>query len=170
MSYHPEVPDILGLVGIREGHDKQVQTELIDNREVFDMLPDSIVKMLREPRFQIKTSDWVDASFDAGSEHQGRGILTDAASLAIPVDWENMVGLDKEAQWAVKMLQRAIIEAPKHYVHFVPGELLFFSNRRTVHARTPYKDLRFDGSDRVLNRAYFRKDWSAEERKTRMIY
>jgi hypothetical protein len=154
-------------VGVREGNDKQVQTELIDNREVFDMLPESIVSMLREPRFQIKTSDWVDASFDVGKH--GRGILTDAASLAIPVDWENMVGLDKEAEWAVKMLQRAIDEAPKHYVHFVPGDLLFFSNRRTVHARTPYIDLRYDGTDRVLNRAYFRKDWTAEERETRMI-
>jgi L-asparagine oxygenase len=167
MSYHPEAPDILGLVGVREGNDKQLQTELIDNREVFDMLPDSIVSMLREPRFQIKTSDWVDLSFDVGQH--GRGILTDAASLAIPVDWENMVGLDNEAEWAIKMLQRAINEAPKNYVHFVPGDLLFFSNRRTVHARTPYVDLRYDGTDRVLNRAYFRKDWTPEERKTRMI-
>ena len=168
MSYHPRAPDILGLVSVREGHDHDVQTELIDNRQVLDMLPDSIVAMLREPRFRIKTSDWVDASFQDTKQH-GRGILTGAASLAIPVDWENMVGLDKEAEWAVQMLQRAILEAPKHYVHGVPGDLLFFNNKRTVHARTPYTDLRYDGGDRVLTRAYFRKDMTKEERQTRMI-
>jgi hypothetical protein len=47
-----------GLVGIREGHDRVVKTELIDNREVFGTSPRSIVDMLREPRFHIKTSDW----------------------------------------------------------------------------------------------------------------
>jgi alpha-ketoglutarate-dependent taurine dioxygenase len=176
MSYHPKAPDILGLVSVREGHDHDVQTELIDNRKVLEMLPDSIVAMLREPRFRIKTSDWVDtnASIQKSSDDGNtRGILTGAASLAIPVDWENLVGLDSEADWAVQMLQRAILEAPKHYIHFVPGDLLFFNNKRTVHARTPYTDLRYDGGDRVLSRAYFisRKDsiMTMEERQTRMM-
>ena len=172
MSYHPEAPDILGLVSIREGHDRQVQTELIDNREILETLPRSIVDMLREPRFEIKTSDWVDAGYHqrSGKEKQvGTPILTGAASLAVPVEWENMVGLDQEASWAVQMLQRAILEAPKHYVHFVPGDLLLFNNKRTLHARTPYVDLRFDGGDRVLSRAYFRKELTDGERRSRII-
>ncbi|KAI2512715.1 taurine catabolism dioxygenase [Fragilaria crotonensis] len=173
MSYHPEAPDILGLVSIREGHDHQVQTELIDNREILETLPHSIVDMLREPRFEIKTSDWVDASYHDLQKNDekkvGTPILTGAASLAIPVEWENMVGLDREADWAIQMLQRAILEAPKHYVHFVPGDLLLFNNKRTLHARTPYVDLRFDGGDRVLSRAYFRKEVSDKQRITRMI-
>ena len=173
MSYHPEAPDILGLVSVREGHDRQVQTELIDNREILETLPHSIVDMLREPRFEIKTSDWVDASYhDRRNKEEkkvGAPILTGAASLAIPVEWENMVGLDREADWAIQMLQRAILEAPKQYVHFVPGDLLLFNNKRTLHARTPYVDLRFDGGDRVLSRAYFRNVVSDEQRRTRMI-
>ena len=172
MSYHPEAPDILGLVSIREGHDRQVQTELIDNREILETLPRSIVDLLRQARFEIKTSDWVDASYHEPKSKNakvGTPILTGAASLAIPVEWENMVGLDQEASWAVQMLQRAILEAPKHYVHFVPGDLLLFNNKRTVHARTPYVDLRFDGGDRVLARAYFRKEVTDTERLTRII-
>jgi L-asparagine oxygenase len=168
MSYHPRAPDILGLVGIREGHDRVVKTELIDNREILETLPRSIVDMLREPRFHIKTSDWVDASYQ-NDNHHGIPILTGAASLAIPVEWQTLVGLDREAEWAVKMLQRAITEGPKHYVHFLPGDLLLFSNKRTLHARTPYTDLKYDGGDRVLSRAYFRKDMTVEERNTRII-
>lgn len=168
MSYHPKVLDILGLVSIREGYDTQVQTELLDNRATLSMLPEDVVSLLREPRFQIKTSDWVDASWQVAAG-EGRPILLDSASLAIPVDWENMVGLDPDAEFAVQLLQQAIQEAPKQFIHFVPGDLLLFNNRRVVHARTPYTDLRFDGGDRVLNRAYFRKDMSLEERKSRII-
>jgi hypothetical protein len=46
MSYHPEAPDILGLINLREGHDRQLRTELIDNREILETLPDTIVAML----------------------------------------------------------------------------------------------------------------------------
>jgi L-asparagine oxygenase len=167
MSYHPQPPDVLGLVCVREGHDKNVNTELVDNREVFELLPDEVIELLRESRFQIKTSAWVDASWDVGNN--GRGILSHDSSIALPVDWENMVGLDEEAQAAVELLKEAILAAPKHFVHFVPGDLLLFANRRTVHARTPYADLRFDGGDRVLDRSYFRKELSSEQRRTRLI-
>jgi len=174
MSY-TEAPDILGLVCVREGHDTEVQTELIDNRELLETLPDSVVSLLREPRFKIKTSSWVDA--DAHEESSGntidndrRSILSDAASVALPVDWENMIGLDPSAQNAVTRLQHAIqSEAPKHYIHFVEGDMLLFSNVRSVHARTPYNDLRFDGMDRVMYRSYFKKSLTNQQRRTRMI-
>jgi hypothetical protein len=80
-----------------------------------------------------------------------------------------MKGLDSDAPWAVQMLQRAILEAPKHFVHFIPGDLLLFNNKRTLHARTPYLDLRYDGGDRVLSCSYCRQDLSEEERQTRVI-
>jgi L-asparagine oxygenase len=166
MSYHPKPPDILGLVNVREGHDRQLTTELVDNRGVLETLPASVVSLLRKPRFLVQTSEWVDASFQTS---HGIPLLTEDFSLAIPVEWKNMVGLDKEAEWAVQMLQRAILEAPVHHVHFVPGDLLLFNNKRVVHARTPYRDLRFDGGDRVLTRSYFRKILNDEEQKTRLI-
>eukprot|EP00548_Thalassiothrix_antarctica_P005554 CAMPEP_0194133170 /NCGR_PEP_ID=MMETSP0152-20130528/3455_1 /TAXON_ID=1049557 /ORGANISM="Thalassiothrix antarctica, Strain L6-D1" /LENGTH=433 /DNA_ID=CAMNT_0038828437 /DNA_START=196 /DNA_END=1497 /DNA_ORIENTATION=- len=171
MSY-TEPPDVLGLVCVREGHDTEVQTELIDNRELFETLPESVVSLLRESRFQIKTSEWVDTSESGGNivNNDRRPILADAASLALPVDWENMIGLDPSAQDAVARLQHAIqSEAPKHYIHFAEGDMLLFSNVRVVHARTPYKDLRFDGMDRVMYRSYFKKSLTKQQRHRRMV-
>lgn len=168
MSYHHKAPDILGLVCVREGHDRQVSTEIVDNRDAFNLLPTAILNILREPRFQIKTSEWVDPSWSAAG-NSSRPIVDDATSIHLSVDWENMVGLDEDAQTALEAMKNAIVNAPKHYIHFVPGDLLLFSNRRVVHARTPYTDLRFDGGDRVLNRAYFLKNLSPEDHLTRII-
>jgi len=166
MSYQDHIPDILGLYCLREGHDKDVWTTLVDVREIIAQLPDDVVKVLREPRFRIQTSDWVDASFSA--DDQGRAIL-DGYSLHLPVHWENMIGLDSEAKSALALLQEAIVAAEPHKVHFEEGVLVFFNNQRVVHGRTPYTDLRFDGGDRVVNRAYFRGELTEEEERTRLI-
>ena len=166
MSYQDNIPDILGLYCLREGHDKGVWTTLIDVREIILQLPDDIVSVLRQPRFQIRTSDWVATSWSATS--QGRPML-EGYSLHLPVHWENMVGLDNESQWALALMQEAILKAEPHKVHFEPGDLVFFNNQRMVHGRTPYTDLKYDGGDRVLNRAYFRRDLTPKEEETRMI-
>jgi hypothetical protein len=166
MSYQDRIPDILGLVCLREGHDTNVWTTLLDVREIIARLPEDIVEILRQPRFRIHTSDWVDASW-SGSD-QGRPMLSDY-SLHLPVKWENMIGLDDEATSALALLQKAIVTTEPHKVHFESGMLLLFNNQRMVHGRTPYNDLRFDGGDRVVNRAYFRGELTPEEERTRMI-
>lgn len=170
MSYHKAAPDILGLVCVREGHDRHVNTELVDNREVFSLLPSDVLETLKQPRFEIKTSGWVDPSqLKTTDSSNGRSLVSKRGAIHLPVDWDNMVGLDKEAQHAVELLKRAIDQAPKHDVHFVPGDLLFFSNQRTIHSRTPYTDLRFDGGDRVLIRAYFLSEMTADQSRTRIL-
>ena len=166
MSYQDSPPDILGLYCLREGHDTNVYTTLVDVREIIAQLPPDIVEILRQQRFHIQTSDWVDAS--SIQVQQGRAIL-EGYSLHLPVHWENMIGLDEDAKSALALLQEAIIAAEPHKVHFEPGMLVFFNNQRVVHGRTPYTDFRFDGGDRVVNRAYFRRELSLQEEATRMI-
>ena len=182
MSYHPHPPDLLGLYCLREGHDKTLQTTIILNQDVVDHLRADALEILMEDRFQIHASAWVDG-FDAG--HEGRSILTPTTSstadndagggrpdlsIALAVDWTNMVGLDEEATAALEALGVAINAAPQYPIHFVEGDMLLFNNRRVVHARSDYTDLRLDGSDRVVDRAYFRREWPSEEaRRTRMI-
>jgi L-asparagine oxygenase len=166
MSYQDSPPDFLGLYCLREGHDTNVYTTLVDVREIIAQLPPDIVEILRQQRFHIQTSDWVDAS--SIRVQQGRAIL-EGYSLHLPVHWENMVGLDEDAESALALLQEAIIAAKPHKVHFEPGMLVFFNNQRVVHGRTPYTDLRFDGGGRVVNRAYFRRELSLREEATRMI-
>mmetsp|Transcript_7350 Transcript_7350/g.11165 ORF Transcript_7350/g.11165 Transcript_7350/m.11165 type:complete len:168 (-) Transcript_7350:77-580(-) len=166
MSY-TDPPDVLGLVCVREGYDTVVQTELLDIRELLETLPDAIVSLLKQPRFQIQTSAWVDTS--SLNTNTRRPILQDY-SLALPVDWENMIALDQPAQQALDMMQAAILNGGlPHYVHFATGDLVLFSNVRVVHARTPYTDLRLDGNDRTLYRSYFKKDLTAQQRKLRMM-
>jgi hypothetical protein len=38
-----------------------------------------------------------------------------------------------------------------------------------VHARTPYRQVRFDGTDRVIYRSYFSKNLGQVEQETRII-
>ena len=185
MSYHPHPPDLLGLYCLREGHDKTLQTTIILNQDIVDRLPADALQILMEDRFQIHASAWVDG-FDGGRE--GRSIImpitsstattadNDAGggkrdlSIALPVDWTNMVGLDEEATAALEALGSAINSAPQYPIHFVEGDMLLFNNRRVVHARSDYTDLRLDGGDRVVDRAYFRREWPSEEaRRSRMI-
>ena len=101
MSYHHRPPDILGLVCLREGHDRQVRTELIDNRDVFNLLPTSVLDVLQQSRFQIRTSEWVDTRW-SGAGNDGRPLVEDANTIRLPVDCENMVVLDEAAQRAVE--------------------------------------------------------------------
>jgi len=169
MSYVDHPPTMLGLVCVREGYDTKVQTTLLDNREILDLLPQKAVDILRQPRFLIHTSDWVDTAQINAQEKAGRPLLHGATNIHIPVDHANMESLDKEAEWALEQLKLAMKKAPVHNIHFEAGDLLLFSNVRAVHGRTPYTDLRFDGGDRVMNRGYFRKGLTTEERTTRMI-
>lgn len=168
MSYQDHIPDILGLYCLREGHDKEVTTTIVDVREITSQLPDDVEQVLRQPRFQIRGGDWVDPNTFNAEDYPGRAIL-EGFSLHLPVNWENMVGLDDEATAALELLQEAILAADPHRVHFVEGTLVFFNNQRVIHGRSPYTDLRFDGNDRVLNRAYFRGELTQEEERTRMI-
>lgn len=166
MSYQDHIPDILGLYCLREGHDTDLWTTIVDVRDITAQLPDDVVEVLRQPRFRIQTSDWVDASFNGADT--GRSIL-EGYSLHLPVHWENMIGLDEEAKSALTLLQEAIVTAEPHKLHFEAGVLVFFNNQRVVHGRTQYTDLRFDGGDRVVNRAYFRRELTPEQERSRMI-
>ncbi|KAL7551719.1 hypothetical protein ACHAWF_014903 [Thalassiosira exigua] len=169
MSYHPHPPDLLGLYCLREGHDAELRTTIIDNRDILALLPEDVIAVLEQDRFQVRASEWVaeSASLDT---LRSRPLLISPYSIPLPVDYVNMVGLDASAEQALSVLRSAVESAPRQSVHFADGDLLLFPNRRVVHARTPYSDLRYDGGDRVVERAYFRVDWPSEEaRVTRML-
>jgi L-asparagine oxygenase len=61
MSYQTLIPDLLGLICVREGQDDNVQTTLLDPAAVINHLPNNVVSTLRQPRFQIAAPlEWVD--------------------------------------------------------------------------------------------------------------
>jgi hypothetical protein len=52
------------------------------------------------------------------------------------------------------MLKEALHEVAPVGTHLEDGMMLLFNNQKAVHARTPYRQVRFDGSDRVIYRSY----------------
>ena len=48
--------------------------------------------------------------------------------------------------------------------------MILFNNKKVVHGRTPYKNLKYDGrSDRVVIRSYFAKELNEGDMESRII-
>lgn len=170
MSYQRVIPDLLGLTCIREGDDASLQTTLVSVENIVHLLPKEVVSILRQERFQITaSSQWVDTG--SVDEHTARTrALLEGTSLHLPVSWANMIGLDRESSQAIESLREVLQVAKPSGVHLREGEMIIFNNQKVVHGRTPYQNLKYDGSsDRVVIRSYFVKDLDAEEIDSRII-
>lgn len=167
MSYQHTIPDLLGLICLREGQDTEVRTTLVSTDEILEQLSDKSVDVLRQRRFQIQASQWVDKEMVDLSTL--RPIL-DGKSLHLPVNWDNMVGADEVAKNAVEQLKEVLRAAtPSVGVHLKEGMMVLFNNQKVVHGRTPYAQLKFDGTDRVLYRSYFANHLEGLEEMTRIV-
>jgi hypothetical protein len=167
MSYQNIIPDLLGLVCIREGHDTEVQTTIVNSAAIADRLPDNVLTTLREKRFRIGAPTmWVDTS-----EVDLRRLrpIFEGKAIHLPVHWDDMVGVDEGANQALDMLKEVLREVEPVGVHLVDGMMLLFNNQKVVHGRTAYSDLRFDGDDRVVYRSYFARHLGRFDLDTRMI-
>ena len=169
MSYQGVIPDLLGLICLREGNDPDVQTTLISIETLVQRLPEHVVSILHQDRFKITASaQWVDVRAVDNAIVKTRAIL-DGTSLHLPVHLENMVGVDPEASQAIESLRQVLWDAKPLGVHLRDGAMVLFNNQKVVHGRTPYQNLKFDGSDRVLIRSYFVKHLNQAEMESRML-
>jgi L-asparagine oxygenase len=166
MSYQGIIPDLLGLICLREGQDKQVETTLVSIEKLVQVLPANIVAILRQPRFRIEAAGWVDTN--AVDITKTRPVL-DGKSLHLPVHWENMVGVDPEATDAVDTLRKYLAEIQPSGLHITEGVMVLFNNQKLVHGRTPYVSLKYDGTDRVVFRSYFVKHLDGDAKVSRML-
>jgi L-asparagine oxygenase len=166
MSYQGVIPDLLGLVCLREGQDTQVETTLVSIEKLVQVLPANVVSVLRQPRFRIEAAGWVDTN--EVDITKTRPVL-DGKSLHLPVHWENMVGADPEATEAVDTLRKYLAELHASGLHLTDGVMVIFNNQKVVHGRTPYVNLKYDGTDRVVFRSYFVKHLDGEAKQSRML-
>mmetsp|Transcript_31640 Transcript_31640/g.52799 ORF Transcript_31640/g.52799 Transcript_31640/m.52799 type:complete len:464 (+) Transcript_31640:358-1749(+) len=167
MSYQGVIPDLLGLVCLREGQDAKVETTLVSiEKLVQDVLPANVVSILRQPRFRIEAAGWVDTN--EVDITKSRPVL-EGKSLHLPVHWENMVGADSEAEEAVNTLRKALAELNSSGLHLTDGVMVLFNNQKVVHGRTPYTNLKYDGTDRVVFRSYFVKHLDGDAKESRML-
>ena len=170
MSYQRVIPDLLGLVCLREGDDVHLQTTIISVESILQLLPKDVVSVLRQDRFKIASyNQTVDTGRIEEQTVQTRALL-EGTSLHLPVRWENMVGIDRKASQAINLLRQVLEIAKPSGVHLREGEMIIFNNQKVVHGRTPYRDLKYDGkSDRVVIRSYFVKQLNADEMESRII-
>ena len=178
MSYQGVVPDLLGLICLREGSDTKVETTLVSIEKLVQLLPPKTVATLRQPRFRIEAAGWVDTN--EVDITKTRPVL-DGKSLHLPVHWENMIGVDLEATEAVNELRTILSTVQQQStttatsgstsgLHLKDGVMVLFNNQKVVHGRTPYTSLKYDGTDRVVFRSYFVKHLNDEETKvSRML-
>ena len=169
MSYQGIIPDLLGLVCLREGDDLDVQTTLLSIDTLIQRLPEHVVSILSQDRFKITASaQWVDIGAVGEDIVKTRAIL-DGTSLHLPVNWENMVGVDPEASQAIETLRQVLWDAKPLGVHLRDGVMVLFNNQKVVHGRTEYQNLKYDGRDRVVIRSYFVKHLDEAEMESRML-
>mmetsp|Transcript_87951 Transcript_87951/g.179414 ORF Transcript_87951/g.179414 Transcript_87951/m.179414 type:complete len:426 (-) Transcript_87951:206-1483(-) len=169
MSYQSVIPDLLGLICLREGDDPFVQTTLISIENIIQLLPSHVVSTLRQERFQITAStQWVDIGAMGKQIVHPRALL-EGTSLHLPVNWDNMVGIDLEASLAVERLRQIMRDIKPTGVHLSDGVMVLFNNQKVVHGRTPYQNLKYDGSDRVVIRSYFVKELDEDGFESRII-
>jgi L-asparagine oxygenase len=170
MSYQGVIPDLLGLICLREGSDTKVETTLVSVDKLVQSLPPTTVSILRQPRFRIEAAGWVDTN--EVDVTRSRPVL-DGKSLHLPVHWENMIGVDSEASEAVNELRTTLSasqEGSTSGLHLTDGVMVLFNNQKVVHGRTPYTNLKYDGTDRVVFRSYFVKHLDDDETKeSRML-
>lgn len=141
MSYLPDnlVPDLLGLVCVREGNDPTVTTDLLDTRDVLQFVSDQDKLVLRLPKFVFKTPAWASGRGELGKKP--KAILSSEFNIALHVDWSNVQPVDDDAYRALEGLKKAIKKAVDNgYMishHSKPGDLIIFSQKRTLHRRSP---------------------------------
>lgn len=166
-AFHPHRPRYLLLACLRG--DAQAFTTLSSIREVLPRLDERTVAVLFERRFRTA----VDESYLHGRANRLGDpvpVLTGTRSEPSMVfDEDLMVGIDDEADRALRTLGRAVRE---HHtgVSLRAGDVLVVDNTQAVHGRTPFT-ARYDGTDRWLQRTMTVADLaaSAADRQGRVI-
>lgn len=166
-AFHPHRPRYLLLLCLRG--DPAAFTTLSSVFEVLPRLPERVVDVLFQPRFRTA----VDESYLHGRQNTlgaPMAVLTgrrDRPSMVF--DEDLMVGIDTEAEEALHVLGRAVVEHQTGLA-LETGDLIVVDNNVAVHGRTPFAP-RFDGTDRWLQRSMVVSDLapSAGERTGRVI-
>ena len=171
MSYLPKelIPDLLVLATVREGHDKLVETVLVDNAVVLSLLSTNHRSTLLERRFVLERPTWVDPEarhfFDSTFSIVEWNESDDEAypMIRLPAGGRSKVRPlnpdDADAKDALDALYRAVGEAQLRglaiKVHLKEGDILLFNNKRVLHSRNAYTSPKYDGMDRILVRSYY---------------
>ncbi|GLY26185.1 L-asparagine oxygenase [Micromonospora sp. NBRC 101691] len=152
-AFHPQRPDYVGLLCLRNDHAKQAGTLVACIRQALPLLTEADRRILHEPRFLTAPPP----SFRSGDRTRPHSVLQ--GSLTDPnicVDFNATRALDEEAREVMVRLRQAITDVAASLV-LQSGSMALVDNRLVLHGRTEFVP-RFDGHDRWLHRVYVHLD------------
>jgi L-asparagine oxygenase len=152
--HHPLRPDFLGLLCLRQDHDRSGTTRLSSIREAVDSLPAGTVDVLRAPRFvSLHPTSFTRGAAGPRPESEPHPVVFgQAPDLFMRFNVHNTRGLDAAGGAALHELSAAL-GLVSHQVLLEPGDLVLINNHIAAHSRSAFTP-RYDGRDRWLRRFY----------------
>ncbi|MEU8433894.1 TauD/TfdA family dioxygenase [Streptomyces sp. NPDC029216] len=152
--HHPLRPDYLGLLSLRQGHERTTATRVASVRQALARLTQAEAATLRELRFEslFPTSFTRGTSGERPTTGRHRVLFGAPGNESFRYDSFNTRAADPEAARALQALAGAL-EAVCAEVVLEPGDLLLVDNHIAAHGRSAFTP-RYDGRDRWLRRFY----------------
>ncbi|SBT46073.1 TauD/TfdA family dioxygenase [Micromonospora narathiwatensis] len=152
-AFHPQRPDYVGLLCLRNDHAKRAGTLVTCIRQALPLIEETDRKVLREPRFITAPPP----SFHHGDRTMPHPVLTGSPEDPnICLDLNATAGLDDEAREVMARLKQILTDVSTSLV-LQSGSMAIIDNRLVLHGRTEFTP-RFDGRDRWLHRVYVHLD------------
>ncbi|MFE2755828.1 TauD/TfdA family dioxygenase [Actinosynnema sp. NPDC059335] len=152
-AFHPHRPDYLGLICLREDHEKRARTLVSSIRHALPLLDPHDRAVLHSARFVTAPPP----SFHSGADTRPQPVLTgDPEDPDVCVDFAATTALDPGAATALDRLRLALAESATGVV-LRAGDMVFVDNRLVLHGRSRFLP-RYDGRDRWLHRIYLHLD------------
>ncbi len=161
-------PDFLVLNCLRADREGVAATHYADARDLGAVLGEETLARLRSPLYQLNAPGNYTRTFTGGREALSEPVPLLSGPPEHPqiaLSANGVRALTRGARSALDRLQAACRQVA-HPVRPAPGDALLINNRKGVHARSPFT-VRYDGTDRWLQRTYVRRElWSIRYRAT----
>ncbi|MFD0885303.1 TauD/TfdA family dioxygenase [Streptosporangium algeriense] len=152
--HHPLRPDFLGLLCLRQDHERVAATRVSSVRHAVSHLEPWQLAALREARFEslYPTSFVRGQSGPRPSTNPHPVVFGPESQPLMRYNSHNTRAMDEEGGTALKALSEAL-EAVCHNLVLRPGDLVIVDNHVAAHGRSAFVP-RYDGRDRWLRRFY----------------
>lgn len=153
-AHHPLRPDFLGLLCLRQDHERIGVTRVSSIRDAVTDLSPQTIAVLRGARFRslYPTSFTRGGSGERPSSAPHPVVFGEAPEYFMRFDLDNTYALDDEGKTALEALNAAL-DRNRREVLLEPGDLVVINNHVAAHGRSGFTP-RYDGHDRWLRRFY----------------
>jgi L-asparagine oxygenase len=156
--HHPLRPDFLGLLCLRQDHDRVGTTRVSSVRDAAGDLSSHTLQVLRSTRFRslYPTSFATGAGSRRPASDPHPVLFGVAPEHFLRFNVHNTYAFDDEGSAALAELSAAL-DRHCRQILLEPGDLILIDNHVAVHGRSAFTP-RYDGHDRWLRRCYSRRE------------